>query len=66
MTIEKLDSFVPTNDYVFKRIFGRVGNEIITKGLLVLKNTKNLLTKFDKKYIINKICYQEWTRESAL
>lgn len=33
MTIEKLDSFVPTNDYVFKRIFGRVGNEIITKGL---------------------------------
>ncbi len=34
MTIEKLDSFVPTNDYVFKRIFGRVGNEIITKGLL--------------------------------
>ena len=24
----------PTNDYVFKRIFGFVGNEDITKGLL--------------------------------
>ena len=32
--IEPLEAFVPTNDYVFKRIFGRVGNEIITKGLL--------------------------------
>lgn len=32
MTIEQSDVFVPTNDYVFKRIFGRVGNEVITKG----------------------------------
>ena len=31
---EKQDSFIPTNDYVFKRIFGCKGNEIITKGLL--------------------------------
>lgn len=28
MIIDGLDAFVPTNDYVFKRIFGRVGNEM--------------------------------------
>jgi len=27
-------AMLPTNDYVFKRIFGQVGNEEITKGLL--------------------------------
>jgi len=32
--IETQNSFIPTNDYVFKRIFGHVGNEEITKGLL--------------------------------
>ena len=31
---EKLNSFLPTNDYVFKRIFGYTGNESITKSLL--------------------------------
>ena len=25
---------IPTNDYIFKRIFGRIGNENITKNLL--------------------------------
>ena len=28
------EALIPTNDYVFKRIFGRVGNEEITKGLI--------------------------------
>jgi len=28
------EAFVPKNDYVFKRLFGHVGNEEITKGLL--------------------------------
>lgn len=32
--IEKKDSLSPTNDYVFKRIFGHVGNEEITKDFL--------------------------------
>ena len=30
----KDEAMLPTNDYVFKRIFGRVGNEEITKGLI--------------------------------
>ena len=34
MVVNIPSSFVPTNDYVFKRIFGHVGNEEITKGLL--------------------------------
>ena len=34
VNIKECNAFVPTNDYVFKRIFGRVGNEKITKGLL--------------------------------
>lgn len=32
--MEKNKVMVPTNDYIFKRIFGHVGNEDITKGLL--------------------------------
>lgn len=32
--IELSNVFIPINDYVFKRIFGHVGNEEITKGLL--------------------------------
>lgn len=32
--IEKLKAVVPTNDYVFKRIFGQVGNENITKDFI--------------------------------
>ena len=36
-------TMLPTNDYVFKRIFGHVGNEEITKGLLsaILKKKIN-------------------------
>ena len=34
MYMEKDEAMLPTNDYVFKRIFGRVGNEEITKGLI--------------------------------
>ena len=32
--IKNTTAIIPTNDYVFKKIFGKVGNEIITKGLL--------------------------------
>ena len=31
---ENEEELLPTNDYVFKRIFGHIGNEEITKGLL--------------------------------
>jgi len=31
---EEIKEFTPTNDYVFKRIFGRKGNEELTKKLL--------------------------------
>ena len=34
MNIEKHTAVVPTNDYVFKKIFGQVGNEEITKDLV--------------------------------
>ena len=34
MFMDKSEYFIPTNDYVFKRIFGHVGNESITKELL--------------------------------
>ncbi len=30
----KSNSMVPTNDYIFVRIFGHTGNEEITKGLI--------------------------------
>ena len=32
--MEENEVMVPTNDYVFKRIFGHKGNEEITKGLI--------------------------------
>lgn len=52
--IENLDAFVPTNDYVFKRIFGRVGNEIITKGLLnAILDTKVKEIKLNENTILN-------------
>lgn len=39
----KDETMLPTNDYVFARIFGHVGNEEITKGLLsaILKKKIN-------------------------
>ncbi len=30
----KIEMLKPTNDYVFKRLFGKIGNEDITKKLL--------------------------------
>lgn len=54
MTIKQSDVFVPTNDYVFKRIFGRVGNEVITKGLLnAILDTKVKEIKLDENTILN-------------
>ena len=50
---------VPTNDYVFKRIFGHVGNEEITKGLIssiikqkinTIKINENPITEKDMIY----------------
>ena len=32
--IEKINAMTPLNDYIFKRIFGRVGNESITKNFI--------------------------------
>ena len=32
--IEKLNAMTPLNDYVFKKIFGKIGNENITKNFL--------------------------------
>ena len=52
MTIR--DLLKPTNDYVFKRLFGYVGNEDITKGSKLLKKisktnktAKELLDLYD-------------------
>ena len=45
MLMAKNDSIVPTNDYVFKRIFGHTGNEEITRGLIsaiINKEVKNV------------------------
>ena len=65
MTIEETtkikdeEVMVPTNDYVFKRIFGHVGNEEITKGLIgsiikekinTIKINENPITEKDMIY----------------
>ena len=52
MPIENL--LEPTNDYVFKRIFGYVGNEEITKGLLnaIIENGIIQDVKLDCKEIL--------------
>ena len=48
------NAFIPTNDYVFKRIFGHVGNEEITKGLLnAILDTKVKKVDLDKNPIIS-------------
>lgn len=51
---EKLLS--PKNDYVFKRIFGFVGNEEITKGLLnsIIEGSKIKKVKLDCKQILER------------
>ena len=51
---------MPTNDYVFKRIFGYVGNEEITKDLLIAilgKNIKTIVT--DNNVILEKNVYDD-------
>ena len=44
----------PTNDYVFKRLFGYVGNEEITKGLLssIIEDVEINSVKLDCKEIL--------------
>ena len=57
---EKPDFFVPTNDYVFKRIFGHVGNEIITKGLLnAILDTKVKKVDLNKNTITERDLYDD-------
>ena len=63
---------VPTNDYVFQRIFGHVGNEEITKGLVssILKreiqkielNEKTILEKDLKDDKVRNIGYKGKTK----
>lgn len=60
MIIELTNAFIPTNDYVFKRIFGHVGNEIITKGLLnAILDTEVKEVDLDKNTIMEKDLYDE-------
>ena len=52
---KKKTSFNPTNDYIFKRLFGRVGNEEITKGLLsAIIERKIKKVDLDKNKILEK------------
>ena len=52
MLIEKHKIMNPTNDYVFHRLFGHVGNEEITKGLLGTIVNQNITTiKMDETQI---------------
>ena len=54
--IKKLNIFTPTNDYVFKRIFGHVGNEVITQGLLnAILDIKIQKVDLDKNTLTEKI-----------
>ena len=53
--MEKEKLMVPTNDYVFKRLFGHKGNEEITKGLIkaILKQDIKSIT-LDENPILEK------------
>ena len=52
---KKKTSFNPTNDYIFKRLFGHVGNEEITKGLLsAIIERKIKKVDLDKNKILEK------------
>ena len=58
--MEEQNTFIPTNDYVFKRIFGHVGNEIITQGLLnSILDTKVKKVDLDKNTITEKDLYDD-------
>lgn len=56
MSIEKNQTAViPTNDYVFKRIFGKVGNEFITKEFLsVILDRKLMSVNLEGNTILEK------------
>jgi len=48
-------AMLPTNDYVFKRLFGYKGNEEITKGLLSAILKRNIKeVKLDGNKILEK------------
>ena len=54
------DYFLPTNDYVFKRIFGYVGNEKITKALLnAILDERVTKVDLDKNPITEKDLYDD-------
>lgn len=58
--IKDLNTFLPTNDYVFKRIFGHVGNEIITQGLLnAILDTKVKKVDLDKNTILEQDIFDD-------
>ena len=58
--IEIINPFIPTNDYVFKRIFGHVGNEIITQGFLnAILDTKVKKVDLDKNTILEQDIYDD-------
>ena len=60
MPMDQKEYFVPTNDYVFKRIFGYVGNEEITKALLnAILNEKVTKVDLDKNPITEKDLYDD-------
>ena len=58
--MEKKNPIIPTNDYVFRRIFGHVGNEIITQGLLnAILDTKVTKVDLNQNTITEKDVYDD-------
>lgn len=56
--IEENEVMLPTNDYVFKRIFGQVGREQITKGLIEeIIGQKLTSIDLDKNTVLEKDLY---------
>ena len=58
MTIEENEVMLPTNDYVFKKIFGQIGREEITKGLIeeIIGQKLNSID-LDKNTVLEKDLY---------
>ena len=58
--IEKFNAVVPTNDYVFKRIFGQIGNESITKSFInSILDTKIQSVNLEGNTILEKDLFDE-------
>lgn len=60
MFIEKKNAIIPQNDYVFKRIFGHIGNEDITKDFIssiIGKKIKSI--NLDGNTILEKDIYND-------